>query len=70
MKAVVYYDVDDFRWEDVETPEIGPDEILVKVGACGLCSTDVWKAIYRRAKPGSVLGHEVSGEVAETGSNV
>jgi len=70
MKAVVYRDFNDFRWEEVETPSIGPDEILVRVRACGLCSTDVWKAMYHEAKPGTVLGHEVSGEVAETGLNV
>ncbi|MEM2930374.1 MAG: alcohol dehydrogenase catalytic domain-containing protein [Thermoproteota archaeon] len=70
MKALVYRDFNDFRWEEVETPSIGPDEILVRVRACGLCSTDVWKAMYHEAKPGTVLGHEVSGEVAETGSNV
>jgi len=69
MKAVVYYDADDFRWEDMKTPQIGPDEVLVRARACGLCSTDVWKALYHKAKPGSVLGHEVSGEVAEAGSN-
>lgn len=70
MKAVVYYDFNDFRLEDVETPKIEPGEILVKVKACGLCSTDVWKAMYHEAKPGSVLGHEVSGEVAKVGSDV
>lgn len=70
MRALVYRDFSDFRWEEVETPVIGPDEILVRVRACGLCSTDVWKAMYREAKPGTVLGHEVSGEVAETGLNV
>ncbi len=70
MKALVYRDFNDFRWEEVETPVIGPDEILVRVRACGLCSTDVWKAMYHEAKPGMVLGHEASGEVAETGLNV
>ena len=70
MKAIVYYGPEDFRLDDVPTPEIGPYEILVKVKACGLCSTDVWKALYRGSKPGSVLGHEVSGEVAATGRGV
>jgi L-iditol 2-dehydrogenase len=70
MKALVYRDFNDFKWEEVETPVIGPDEILVRVMACGLCSTDVWKAMYHEAKPGMVLGHEVSGEVVETGLNV
>ncbi|MBO3841810.1 MAG: alcohol dehydrogenase catalytic domain-containing protein [Candidatus Brockarchaeota archaeon] len=70
MRALVYRGFNDLRWEEVETPVIGPEEILVRVRACGLCSTDVWKAMYHEAKPGMVLGHEVSGEVAETGSNV
>jgi len=70
MKAIVYYGPEDFRWEEVPTPEIGPKEVLVKVKACGLCSTDVWRAMYGEAKPGSVLGHEASGEVAETGPSV
>jgi len=70
MKAVVYYDANDFRWEDVQTPEIGPKVVLVRVRACGLCSTDIWKAVHHTAEPRSVLGHEVSGEVAKTGSDV
>ncbi|MEM3658791.1 MAG: alcohol dehydrogenase catalytic domain-containing protein [Thermoproteota archaeon] len=70
MRALVYRDFTDFKWEEVETPVIGSDEVLVRVRACGLCSTDVWKAMYHEAKPGTVLGHEVSGEIAETGLNV
>ena len=70
MKAIVYYGADDLRWEEVQTPKIGPNEVLVEVKACGLCSTDVWKAMYQRSKPGSVLGHEVSGGVAKIGLGV
>ncbi|KPV62404.1 MAG: putative L-threonine 3-dehydrogenase [Candidatus Bathyarchaeota archaeon BA1] len=70
MKAVVYYDVDDFRVEDMPIPRIGPDEILVKVKACGLCTTDLFRAMYRKAKPGTVFGHEIAGEVAEVGLEV
>ena len=70
MKAVVYYDVDDFRLEDIPIPKIGFGEILVKVKACGLCTTDLFRAMYRRAKPGTVFGHEVAGDVAEVGLNV
>ncbi|MHA1631344.1 MAG: zinc-dependent alcohol dehydrogenase [Candidatus Freyarchaeota archaeon] len=70
MKALVYYDAEDIRYEEVEKPKIGAGEALIEVKAAGLCSTDVWKAIYRRSKPGSVLGHEVSGVVAEVGSGV
>lgn len=70
MKAVVYYDFDDIRIEDIPIPEIGSDEVLVRVKACSLCSTDVWKAMYHRSKPGSILGHEVSGVIAKVGADV
>ena len=70
MKAVVYYDSNDFKLEEVPTPEIGQGEVLVKVKACGLCSTDVWKAMYHGVEKGAVIGHEVSGEVAKIGQGV
>lgn len=70
MKAVVYYDMKDFRLEDIPVPQIGPEEILVEVKACGICSTDIFKAKYGKAKPGAVLGHEISGEVAGIGPEV
>jgi len=70
MKAIVYYGANDLRWEEVQTPKIGPNEVLVKVKACGFCSTDIWKTMYQRSKPGSVPGHELSGEVAKIGLRV
>lgn len=70
MKAVIYYDVGDFRVEEVPIPKIGPHEILVRIEACGLCTTDLFKAAHRRAKPGAVFGHEIAGDVAEAGPEV
>jgi len=70
LKAVVYHDVSDFRVEETPTPKIDSREILVRVKACGICTTDLFRAQYRRAKPGSVLGHEISGDVAEIGLGV
>jgi len=70
MKAVVYYDVNDFRVEEVPLPKIGPEEVLLRVKACGFCTTDVFKAKYKRVKPGTVLGHEISGEVSDVGEKV
>ena len=51
--------------------EIGPDEILVKVEACGVCGTDVhcYKSDPFGLTP-NVLGHEGTGEVVEVGANV
>lgn len=49
--------------ELADAPEpSGPGE-LVRVRACGLCGSDVEK--LGRAAPGSVLGHEVEGELAD-----
>lgn len=59
--------------ENVPEPRIGPDEVLVKVGACGVCYSDVkiWtgRSIAKPVLP-HILGHEVAGTVAEFGKNV
>ena len=57
-----------------DIPEVGADEVLVKVKACGICQTDL--KIIRGAIPPPivtlphVMGHEVAGEVAAVGANV
>lgn len=70
MKAAVYYGMDDFRIEDMPTPEIGAYEALVKVKVCGVCGTDVHKAVHETVEPPIVLGHEVAGDVVDTGDHV
>jgi L-iditol 2-dehydrogenase len=51
--------------------DIGPDEILIKVEACGVCGTDVhcYKSDPFGLTP-NVLGHEGTGEVVEVGENI
>ena len=55
-------------------PEIGEQDVLVRVAACGVCGTDVH--IYHGSKgstdvkPPVVLGHELAGEVEKIGSQV
>jgi len=61
------------RVKDVPVPDLGPDEVLVQVAACGLCYHDiaVMRGVLRRGvKPDIVLGHEISGRVVETGRAV
>lgn len=41
MKAVVAYKPGDYRLEEVPLPEIGDEEVLLKVGGCGICAGDV-----------------------------
>lgn len=69
MLVAVYYNNKDVRIKDVPKPEIGPEELLLKVMASGLCGTDVveW---YRLPKAPRVLGHEVTGIIDEIGKNV
>jgi len=69
MLVAVYHNNNDIRIEDMPKPEIGPDEILLKVMASGICGTDVveW---YRLPKAPRVLGHEATGIIDETGEKV
>ena len=51
-----------------EKPSIGPGEVLVKVKAVGICGTDLKiRAGHAWSNPPVVLGHELSGVVAEIG---
>lgn len=60
-------------WEiqEVAKPTIGPDQVLIRVRACGICFTDIWT---QRGAAGDIYpitpGHEVVGEVVEVGSGV
>jgi L-iditol 2-dehydrogenase len=70
MRASVYHDVDDFRMEDIEIPQIGFGEVLLKLKACGLCGTDIHKAIHKTVNPETILGHEYAGEIVKVGEGV
>ena len=55
---------------DRPRPEPAPDEVLVRVSACGVCRTDLHLSDLELEprSPGRVPGHEVVGEVVERGS--
>ena len=69
MKAAMYYSLDDIRIEDVSKPQVGSDEVLVEMKACGVCGSDLmdW---YLRSRAPLVLGHEPAGVIVEAGKNV
>ncbi len=59
--------------EDVPMPVPGPDDVRIRVAACGVCHTDLHYVDHGTPtfkKPPLVLGHEVSGTVTEAGKNV
>ena len=69
MRVAMYYNNQDVRLEELPTPRIGPGEMLVKVLASGICGSDVMEW-YRIKKAPLVLGHEIGGEIVETGKGV
>ena len=69
MWAAVYYRNDDVRIEEVAKPRAGAGELLVETRASGICGSDVMEW-YRVGSAPRVLGHEVTGVVAEVGEGV
>ena len=74
MKAAVFHGPErPLTIEDLPTPSPGPNEVRVKVAACGVCHTDLHYIDHGTPTfktPPLVLGHEVSGTVDELGSGV
>jgi threonine dehydrogenase-like Zn-dependent dehydrogenase len=83
MQALIVTDAEKMELADIPQPPIKPHEVLVKVGAVGLCGTDfhiyegranyntdaAGRVVPLAAEP-QVLGHEFSGTVAEVGGAV
>ena len=70
MPAAVLTGPAAFEVHDLPVPVPGPDEVLVEVGWCGICGTDLHLALEGYGRPGTVLGHEWSGTVAALGPGV
>lgn len=74
MKAAVQAGTQGLQIQSVDVPEPGPDEVLVKVRACGLNRADLGMAAGHahgaQGGPGTRLGMEWAGEVVRTGANV
>ena len=74
MEALVYHGAGDLRVEQRPTPDPGPGEVVVRVGACGICGTDlrIASGAHRAYPEGTVRvpGHEIAGTVAAVGDGV
>ena len=75
MRALVKEKPEPGLWlRDPPVPEIGPDDVLVKVNKTGICGTDIhifnWDEWAQKTIPTPMtVGHEYSGEIAAVGSN-
>ena len=73
MKAVVYKEKGVFSLEERPRPSLrDPKDAIVKITLCSICSSDIHikHGSVPRAVPGTIVGHEMVGEVVETGSAV
>jgi threonine 3-dehydrogenase len=76
MKALVKAKPEPGLWmERRPVPEIGPDDVLIRIRKTGICGTDIhiwnWDDWARRTVPiPLVTGHEFAGEIVELGRDV
>lgn len=72
MKALLLKEYKQLEVTEMPTPEIGPEEVLVRVRACGICGSDVhgFDGGSGRRVPPLIMGHEAAGEVSAVGANV
>ena len=55
---------------EVPVPPVGAGDVLVAVGLCGVCGSDLHLALDGWGRPGSWLGHEWTGRIAAVGDDV
>lgn len=68
MKACVLKKIGEMSYETVADPVLNPQEVLLRIGACGICSSDVDR-VYRTGTyhfP-TIPGHEFAGEIVAVG---
>ncbi len=72
MKALVLDEYKQLNYRDFEEPEIAPNEVLIRVKACGICGSDVhgMDGSTGRRKPPIIMGHEASGKIEKVGTEV
>src|ERR1700722_4837916 len=72
MKILQFNGPWQFSIEETPTPSCGPEEVLIRADAVGICGSDIhgFTGESGRRKPGMVMGHEVAGTVVKAGAEV
>ena len=72
MNALLLKEYMKLELVQMPAPGAGPDDVLVRVRACGICGSDVHGLDGKTGRriPPLVMGHEAAGEVVDTGARV
>lgn len=71
MKAAVLFSTKDIRYTDIPEPQVGDQDIKIKIAAAGICGSDIPRVLQGRVHSFPlVLGHEFSGIVVAKGEGV
>jgi L-iditol 2-dehydrogenase len=72
MKALLLTEYSKLEMADLPIPQPAPDEVLIRVEACGICGSDVhgYDGSSGRRIPPLVMGHEAAGSIESVGSAV
>ena len=74
MKAILFESGSEFRVVEMPDPTISDLDVLIQVGACGICASDLHMAEIKAGLTDLpypfVAGHEVAGTVVEVGKSV
>jgi len=72
MRALLLSEYKTLSVVDMPTPEIGDDDVLVRVRACGICGSDIhgYDGSTGRRIPPLVMGHEAAGVIERVGRGV
>ncbi|HET8637005.1 MAG TPA: galactitol-1-phosphate 5-dehydrogenase, partial [Acidobacteriaceae bacterium] len=72
MKSLILTEYNHLEIADMPVPALGPNDVLVRVKACGICGSDVhgYDGSSGRRIPPIVMGHEAAGTIAAIGSGV
>lgn len=72
MKAMLLSEYKQLDVVELDEPEIGPQDLLIQVKACGICGSDIhgYDGSTGRRIPPLVMGHEAAGVVSQVGAEV
>jgi L-iditol 2-dehydrogenase len=72
MRALLLEKYNELKLKDVPVPELGHEDVLIRVKACGICGSDVhgYDGSTGRRIPPLIMGHEAAGIVQSAGRDV